>query len=128
MSRIAGNIGGGLLKRFLVILDYPGGMLYLQPNPHFAEPDVFDRSGLWIMRTTDGSAFEIADVVSDSPASKAGLKVGEKILRVNQADATAFTVATLRQQLEKEPGTNIDLEVQGEDGIRTVVLVLEDLF
>jgi PDZ domain-containing protein len=128
MSRIAGNIGGGLLKRFLVILDYPDGMLYLQPNPHFAEPDVFDRSGLWIMRITDRSAFEIADVVSDSPASKAGLRVGEKILKVNQADAAAFTVATLRQQLEKEPGTNVDLEVQGEDGIRTVVLVLEDLF
>jgi hypothetical protein len=127
MSRIAGNIGGGLLKRFLVTLDYPQGTLYLEPNRHFAEPDVFDRSGLWVMRASDGSAFEVADVIPDSPASKVGLKVGERILKVDQTDAAAFTVATLRERLEKEPGTKIDLEVQGADGVREVVLVLEDV-
>src|SRR5258708_1856170 len=60
MSRIAGNIGGGLLKRFLVTLDYPQGMLYLQPNRRFTEPDVFDRSEFWIIRPSNASAFEIA--------------------------------------------------------------------
>jgi hypothetical protein len=128
MSRIAGNIGGGLLKRFLVTLDYPQGTLYLQPNRHFAEPDVFDRSGLWVMRASDGSAFEVADVIPDSPASKVGLKVGERILKVDQTDASAFTVATLRERLEKEPGTKIDLDVQGEGDVHEVVLVLEELF
>jgi PDZ domain/Aspartyl protease len=127
MSRIAGNIGGGLLKRFLVTLDYPQGTLYLQPNRHFAEPDVFDRSGLWVMRASDAAAFEVADVIPDSPASKVGLKVGERILKVDQTDASAFTVATLRERLEKEPGTKVDLEVQNEDGVHEVVLVLEDL-
>jgi hypothetical protein len=127
MSRIAGNIGGGLLKRLLVTLDYPHGKLYLQPNRHFAEPDLFDRSGLWVMRASNGSAFEIADVIPDSPASKAGLKVGERILKVDQTDASNFTVATLRERLEREPGTKIGLEVQNEDGLREVMLVLEDL-
>jgi hypothetical protein len=127
MSRIAGNIGGGLLKRFLVTLDYSRGMLYLQPNRHFAEPDVFDRSGLWVMRASDSSAFEIADVIPDSPASKVGLKVGERILKVDQTDASAFTVATLRERLEKEPGTKVDLEVQDNEGVHQVVLVLEEL-
>ena len=128
MSRIAGNIGGGLLKRFLVTLDYPQGTLYLQPNRHFAEPDVFDRSGLWVMRASDGSAFEIADVIPDSPASKVGLKVGERILKVDRAEAAALTVSTFRERLAKEPGTTINLEIQGEDGVHEVVLVLEDLF
>jgi PDZ domain/Aspartyl protease len=127
LSRTAGNIGGGLLKRFLVTLDYPQGMLYLQPNRHFAEPDVFDRSGLWFMRASDGSAFEVADVIADSPASRAGLKVGERILKVDQTDASAFTVASLRERLEKEPGTKIDLEVQDDEGVRKLVLVLEEL-
>jgi hypothetical protein len=126
-SIIAGNIGGGLLKRFRVILDYPQETLYLQPNRYFAEPDVFDRSGLWVMRASDGSAFEIADVMIESPASKVGLKVGERILKVDQTDASAFTVATLRERLEKEPGTKIDLEVQDEGGVHEVVLVLEEL-
>jgi hypothetical protein len=58
-----------------------------------------------------------------APASK----VGERILKVDQTDASAFTVASLREQLEKQPGTKIYLEVQGEDRVRDVVLVLEDL-
>jgi hypothetical protein len=127
-SEIAGNIGGGLLKRFTLTLDYVNGVLYLQPNKYFREPDVFDRSGLWLMRADDDSAFEISDVVPDSPASKAGLQAGEKILKADQTPASALTVATLRKRLEKEPGTKIDLEIQGEDGTRTVELVLEDLY
>jgi C-terminal processing protease CtpA/Prc len=79
------------------------------------------------MRANDGPAFEIADVIPDSPASKADLKVGERLLKVDQADASAFTVAALRQQFEGEPGTKISLEVQNEEGVRKVVLVLEDL-
>ena len=79
------------------------------------------------MRANDGSAFEIADVMIESPASKVGLKVGERILKVDQTDASAFTVATLRERLEKEPGTKIDLEVQDEGGVHEVVLVLEEL-
>jgi hypothetical protein len=126
-SKIAGNIGGGLLKRFRVTLDYPQGTLYLQPNRHFAEPDVFDRSGLSFMRAKDSSTFEVTDVIADSPASKVGLKAGDTILKVDQTDASAFTVATLRERLEKEPGTKIDLEVQDEGGVHEVVLVLEDL-
>jgi C-terminal processing protease CtpA/Prc len=74
-------------------------------------------------RTCDGSVFEVADAIPHSPASK----VGERILKVDQTDASAFTVASLREQLEKQPGTKIYLEVQGEDGVRDVVLVLEDL-
>jgi len=46
---------------------------------------------------------------------------------VDQTDASAFTVATLREQLEKEPGTKIDLEVQDNEGVHEIVLVLEEL-
>jgi C-terminal processing protease CtpA/Prc len=73
------------------------------------------------------SDVEVADVISDSPASKVGLKAGERILKVDQTDASAFTVTTLRERLEKEPGTKIDLEVQDEDGVHEVSLVLEEL-
>jgi C-terminal processing protease CtpA/Prc len=102
-------------------------MLYLQPNRHFAKPDVFDRSGLWVVRANDGSAVEIADVIPDRPVSKVGLKVGERILKVDRTDASVLTVAALREQLEKEPGTKIDLEVQDDEGVHEVVLALEEL-
>jgi hypothetical protein len=128
MANIAGNLGGGLLKRFTLTLDYVHRVLYLQPNSHFEEPDVFDRSGLWVMRALEGSAFEIADVIPDSPASNAGLKVGERILKVEGVEASALTVGSLRERLEQEPGSKVTLEVQAEDGARTVALVLEDLF
>src|SRR5258708_19999634 len=57
LSKTAGNIGGGLLKRFLVTLDYPQGMLYLQPNRHFPEPHLFHRSDFSFIRASYASPF-----------------------------------------------------------------------
>jgi hypothetical protein len=128
MSKIAGDIGDGLLKRFTVTLDYPHGMLYLEPNRHFKEPDVFDRSGLSLMRSGGNSAFEIFHIVEDSPAAKAGLKVGEKILSVGKVAASTLTMESVRERLKKKPGTRIHLEVEGENETRGAVLVLEDLY
>jgi len=43
--RTAGNIGGEILKRFTVTLDYAHQKAWLQPNALAQEREVFDRSG-----------------------------------------------------------------------------------
>jgi Aspartyl protease len=49
-ARTAGNIGGDILKRFTVVLDYAHQKLWLEPNALNTQREVFDRSGLWIGR------------------------------------------------------------------------------
>src|SRR6202000_1706740 len=48
-NTISGNIGGGVLKRFVVTLDYEHNTMYLRPvAAAVSDLDAFDRSGLWI--------------------------------------------------------------------------------
>jgi hypothetical protein len=48
-SRIAGEIGGGLLRRFTVIFDYRHQQMILEPNAHFSDEDQEDKSGISVI-------------------------------------------------------------------------------
>ena len=55
-DNLAGNIGGGILKRFVVTFDYEHNTMYLKPIAgRIADLDTFDRSGMWINRTRKAS-------------------------------------------------------------------------
>ena len=72
---LAGNLGGGVFKRFTVAFDYANKRLYFAPNASFAKPDAFDRSGLFLL--ADGDALVVADVAPESAAAKARIR-GER--------------------------------------------------
>jgi len=125
-ARTAGNIGGGLLRRFTVTFDYGHQMLYLQPNAAFGSPDVFDRSGLRLMRDPDGAA-EIADVTPGSGAGAAGLKTGERIVAIDGTSAASISLGDLRDRLKGSPGTKVILSVVHDgDAATDVVVMLND--
>ena len=125
-ARTAGNIGGDLLKRFTVTLDYGHRLLWLQPNALAQQKEVFDRSGLWISRAQDGG-IAIADVTTDGPAAASGLASGDEITAVNGKPAKDVALYELREQFKGAPGTHFTLAVKGSDGKpRKVTLVLAD--
>ncbi len=125
-ARTAGNIGGDLLKRFTLTLDYGHQVLYLQPNATLASADLFDRSGLWLMHEPDG-ADSIADVTPGSGAEAAGLKIGDRIVAIDGTRAADITLSDLRERLKAAPGTRLTLSVV-QDGAapKDVVLTLGD--
>jgi hypothetical protein len=121
----AGNIGGDILKRFTVTLDYGHQLAWLQPNAGNDSPEVFDRSGLWIARAKDG-AIEIADVTSESPAAKLGLVVGDEILSIDGKPATEIQLPALRETFKSAVGTSFHLRIKTPSGEKDVTLVLAD--
>jgi len=124
-ARTAGNIGGDLLKRFTLTLDYAHQTLWLQPNALAATPEVFDRSGLWISRAGDGG-IAIADVATGSAAADAGLAVGDEIVSINGQPARGIELYALRERFKGPVGTRFELRLHSEHGDRTVVLKLAD--
>ena len=75
-AAVAGNIGAGVLKRFIVTLDYEHRQMYLKPvGTPVADLDTFDRAGLWINASADG--YKVADVTAHAPADMAGIKAGD---------------------------------------------------
>lgn len=124
---LAGNIGGGVLKRFTLTLDYPHQRLYFAPNADFAKPDGWDRSGLWL-NLADGG-FRIEQVEPATPAAEAKLAAGDVILAIAGQPVSATTLSDFRVRLRQEaPGSKLALTVRKAGGAtQEVALVLRDL-
>ena len=88
-----GIVGGDLLRRFKVILDYSRGKMILEPNSYFAEPIEYDMSGADIIAEgADFKTFRVREVFADSPAAEAGLRNGDIIIAMDGRLATEFTL------------------------------------
>ncbi|MFD2919782.1 aspartyl protease family protein [Terrimonas rubra] len=78
---MGGIIGNDLLRRFNCILNYSKREFHLKPNTHYNESFDYAYSGLE-MYMIDGD-IQIAEVAKNSPAEKAGLKMGDVVIGVN---------------------------------------------
>ena len=75
-----GLIGNELLRRFNVVLNYPGKEIHLTPNKFFNEPFDYTYTGLGIYYS-DGKIM-VEDVINNSPAYKAGIRIGDQVIGV----------------------------------------------
>jgi PDZ domain/Aspartyl protease len=127
-TSLAGNIGAGILKRFVVTLDYEHRVMYLKPtNGAVADLDTFDRAGLWL-NLGDNGDLTVVDVTRGAPADQAGLKPGDEILAVNGKPATGLKLYEVRQMLRDEaPGTVVTFAVKRGSDTKDVPVTLRDL-
>lgn len=56
--------------------------------------------------------FKIASVRVDSEAEKAGLKVGDRILKINRQESHGYTIEMINELLKSEEGKTIEIEVE----------------
>lgn len=75
-----GLIGNDLLRRFNMIINYPHREIHLLPNGRFKEPFDYTYTGLGVYYV-DGKIM-VEDVIKDSPADKAGFKIGDEVFGV----------------------------------------------
>lgn len=102
-SQLAGAIGGEILDRFTLILDYPGQLAIFEPNPHFADLFAADMSGLVLVATPpDFRAFEVARVIEKSPAAAAGIAVGDMIEKIDGNPAYDYSLRDVRALLRED--------------------------
>lgn len=142
-----GSIGGEILHRFNIILDYKEQYLYLKKNSKFYKPFNYNMSGIVIQhngiefvkeevkletRTEYGMktdvtmsfdsnfkykfslkpVFEIALIRKDSPADLAGLKPGDKIVKINKKYIHNFTIQRINDLLQSEDGKWIYMDIE----------------
>ena len=123
----AGNIGAGILKRFVVTLDYEHMTMYVKPvSVPVADLDTFDRSGMWI--NEDGAGYKVVDVTRGAPAEKAGLKVDDEIVAIDGKPAKSIPIYEMRKRLRNEaPGTVVKFTVKRGSETKDVSVTLKDL-
>jgi hypothetical protein len=119
---VAGSVGNGVLMRYTVTFDFPGGALHFDKTAATGKRDTWDRAGVWLERGDSG--FLVVDVVAGGPAAAAGIEPGDVIVAIGGKPWNARTLSALRQELAGPAGRKIRLRLQ-TGGERT--LVLKDL-
>ncbi|HEX5386517.1 MAG TPA: aspartyl protease family protein [Gemmatimonadales bacterium] len=95
------NLGGSVLRRFTVIIDYPHQRLILEPNAGFREPFAADASGLVLeAEGTDYRTFVVRGVVPGSPASKAGFRERDVVAGIDGRDVSHYALWQLQDVLK----------------------------
>jgi hypothetical protein len=118
------NVGGGVLKRFVVTFDYDHSTMYLKPFEGLhSDIDTFDRSGMWINAVPEG--FKVIDITKGGPAEGAGLAKDDIITAMNGKSATDMNLPLLREMWRNwKPGTIVRLSVKGKGDVK---ITLRDL-
>jgi hypothetical protein len=97
-SDAIGNIGGEIMRRFTVTLDYSRQRMILEPNAQVGEPFEADMSGLGLQLGPDGSnALEVQWVQPDSPAAQAGIQPDDLIEKVDGKAALEVGMRGMRE-------------------------------
>jgi membrane-associated protease RseP (regulator of RpoE activity) len=113
---LSGNIGGGILKRFVVTFDYGHNTMYLKPvaGP-VADLDSYDRAGMWFNVTPEG--FKVISVTDGSPAAQAGIRPDDVITAIDGAPVSGLKLPDVRARLRNDaPGTQVKLHLaSGKD-------------
>jgi PDZ domain/Aspartyl protease len=105
------RIGLTFLSRFKVTFDFPGGALYLRKGSRFEEPDVWDLSGLHVLRKQ--GQIEVDSVDKGSAAAKSEIQAGDKIVRIGDAKADQASLIQFRRLCGKRNSTlNLTIERQ----------------
>lgn len=123
-----GTVGGNLLNRFKVVLDYSGEAIYLKRDVRYKDPFIFSKTGLEL--AAKGVAldrFVVLNVLEDSPACEAGIKVGDEIVKINGSNASSLTLGDILNIFGKRDGKKIRMVMKREGKEYKVVFRLKDV-
>jgi hypothetical protein len=121
---VSANIGLGLLQQFNLTFDYLRQRIILEPNRRYGQKDVFNRTGLRLKR--DGDQWSVTGVYPGSAAEAAGLKVGERVSRIDGETPVTLDTEGLARKTKGPIGSRMQVQVGPAGKERLVVLRLAD--
>ncbi|MBE7176760.1 MAG: aspartyl protease family protein [Mucilaginibacter polytrichastri] len=120
-----GNLGIGVLRRFLVMFDYAHGVLYLRKNGRFTEPFEHDMSGIEYYASGDKfNRIFISRVEPGSAADSAGITSGDEILAINLKGVELMSTAEIDEIFRSKDQRNLLIELVHNREREVVILRL----
>ena len=70
------------------------------------------------------TSFEIEEVFADSPAEKAGLQAGDKVLAIEDCQIPGCDTDEAQELMNRAPGEELRLTIQTKEGEEKDILIL----
>jgi hypothetical protein len=120
------------MSRFNLVIDGPGRTVHVSPRPKFAWKSGYNRLGaVFIPEDLRSSALN-AHVAPGSPAERAGIRAGDRLLKIGDLDVTVWQtdpqVLPLSRFWWRPAGTELVLTIARGPEQRLVTVKLEDIF
>jgi len=112
-KRIAGIIGGGLLRKFNIVYHYGGHKMYWEKNESYNSGFAVNSSGIALQLSKDKTKVLVHKVYENSPASAAGITANAELNEINGKPALAIGLADLRKMLIAD-GSTVNIKVDGK--------------
>jgi len=107
------NLGTGFLSRHKVTFDFPNSKVYFKKGRDFDKVDEADMSGLYISRKDNVT--KVYDVKDNSPADKAKIRSGDIVLKINDKDASQYSMMEIRRLRKSGDGKEIKLLIERDE-------------
>ena len=109
---VEGLLGYSFLKHYRIALDFPRGLLWLDPS----RGDVGDRleeySHPGLQLESVGEEVRIFAVAEGSPAAHAGILAGDELVAIDGESVSGLDVVAVALRLEGAPGTTLSLKLR----------------
>ena len=122
-----GSFGAEMLSRFNLIIDYRGQKLTLTPNGNYKRPFRTNMSGMEISTVIPGQPiYTVSYLQHVSPAHKAGLEVGDKIIQINGEQVSNLSISEITGLFIQRPGKKIHIRYNRNGVEKNTSFVLKD--
>ena len=126
MEKRDGNLGAGLLKKFVVVFDYYNKAIYLKPGSDYREPFEHDMSGLEYYAAGDGFSRVIISRVEPGSAGDAiGLEKDDEIVAINFKQTATMSLEQIDDIFKSQNDRSLLLEIYHDKKLDNVILTLK---
>ncbi len=122
---LGANVGGNLLKKFSLRLDYANQTMALTPNASLNDPDVYERAGLFLVNKS--GKYVVLDARPGTASAQAGIAEGDTIDSIDGKPTSSMSLEAVRGLFLAAPGTTYQVGLTTKDGKqKQVALTLQD--
>ncbi len=121
-----GSIGVDVLKRFLILFDYPHNKLYLKPNCAYKTPFEHDMSGMEYYAAGDNfKRIIVCRVEPGSAADGIGIEKDDEIVAINFKEVARMTLQEIDQIFRSKNDRTVLLQLMRQNTMAKLLLTLK---
>lgn len=112
-----GTIGGEVLRRYNVLIDYTNKKISFRKNSNFYDQFTYNSLGFEIITPLPGfPVYEVLDVRKGSPADIADIKPGDKIMEIDDVNTFNIDINKIHELMHENKKRKIRIVVINREG------------